>query len=191
MTGEKQPWSPAPFKQYKWIVKDPRLLGGKLAMRGTRLSVSLVLRCLAAGMTAADIEESYSTLLTPEAIQEALEVAGEVTDNPHIAERPDDMGDEADRPQFPALVPDVRWNYDKRCDILRVDFGEPMDGVAVAAEGVILRYDPNDNRQLVGLTMPGIKLRLAGKKRPRQAPRKKAARKKPSKGTLKRQRGSR
>jgi len=32
-----------PFKDYRWIVADPRLLGGKLAVRGTRFSVSFIL----------------------------------------------------------------------------------------------------------------------------------------------------
>ena len=36
-------WQPAQYKQYIWIVADPQLLGGKLAIRGTRLSVSLIL----------------------------------------------------------------------------------------------------------------------------------------------------
>jgi len=33
-------WVPTPYRDYKWIVRDPDLLGGKLAIRGTRLSVS-------------------------------------------------------------------------------------------------------------------------------------------------------
>ena len=48
-------WEPAPYRDYKWIVRDPDLLGGKLAVRGTRLSASFVLACLAEGMTAKDI----------------------------------------------------------------------------------------------------------------------------------------
>jgi uncharacterized protein (DUF433 family) len=36
-------WNPAAYRDYKWIVCDPGLLGGKLAVRGTRLSVSFVL----------------------------------------------------------------------------------------------------------------------------------------------------
>ncbi|MGH9396326.1 MAG: DUF433 domain-containing protein [Terriglobia bacterium] len=35
-------WRPASYKEFKWIVADPQLLGGKLAIRGTRLSVSLI-----------------------------------------------------------------------------------------------------------------------------------------------------
>ncbi len=43
-------WEPLRFKDYKWIVSDPALLGGKLTVRGTRLSVSFILSCLAEGM---------------------------------------------------------------------------------------------------------------------------------------------
>jgi len=32
-------WSPKGYKNYRWIVADPELLGGKLAVRGTRLAV--------------------------------------------------------------------------------------------------------------------------------------------------------
>jgi uncharacterized protein (DUF433 family) len=28
-------WVPTPFKDYRWIVADPDLLGGKLAIRGS------------------------------------------------------------------------------------------------------------------------------------------------------------
>jgi len=49
------------YKGYQWIVADPDLLGGKLAIRGTRLSVSLILECLANGMTMDDIDEPLLT----------------------------------------------------------------------------------------------------------------------------------
>ena len=38
-------WQPAAYKDYQWIVADPQLLGGKLAIRGTRLGVDLILEC--------------------------------------------------------------------------------------------------------------------------------------------------
>lgn len=31
-------WESARYRDHKWIVRDPQLLGGKLAVRGTRLS---------------------------------------------------------------------------------------------------------------------------------------------------------
>ncbi len=48
-------WQPIAYKNFHWIVADPDLLGGKLAVRGTRISVSLILECLANGMTLDDI----------------------------------------------------------------------------------------------------------------------------------------
>jgi uncharacterized protein (DUF433 family) len=48
-------WQPTAYKQYQWIVADPQLLGGKLAIRGTR------------------------------ALPEVLKVASEITDSFHVA----------------------------------------------------------------------------------------------------------
>jgi uncharacterized protein (DUF433 family) len=36
-----------PYKNFRWIVADPELLGGRLAIRGTRFSASFILSCLA------------------------------------------------------------------------------------------------------------------------------------------------
>lgn len=78
-------WEPAAFKDYQWIVADPQLLGGKLAIRGTRLSVSLILECLANGMTLEDIDESFDHAFPHEALPEVLKVASELTDSFHVA----------------------------------------------------------------------------------------------------------
>ena len=78
-------WQPTRFKNYQWIVADPQLLGGKLAIRGTRLSVSLILECLAAGMSLADIDESFDLAFPHEALPEVLKVAAELTDSVHVA----------------------------------------------------------------------------------------------------------
>ena len=72
-------WQPAPYKDYRWIVADPRMLGGKLAIRGARLSVSLILECLASGMSLADIDESFDHAFPHEALPEVLKVASELT----------------------------------------------------------------------------------------------------------------
>jgi uncharacterized protein (DUF433 family) len=56
------PWQPAPYKLYRCIVADPQLLGGKLAIRGTRLSVSLILERLANGMSLDDIDQAFANL---------------------------------------------------------------------------------------------------------------------------------
>jgi len=78
-------WQPMRYKDYDWIVADPRLLGGKLAIRGTRLSVSLILECLAAGMTLKEIDESFDRAFPHEALPEVLKVAAELTNSVHVA----------------------------------------------------------------------------------------------------------
>jgi uncharacterized protein (DUF433 family) len=78
-------WQPNAYKDYRWIVADPQLLGGKLAVRGSRLSVSQILECLASGMSAADIDEAFDHAFPAEALAEVLKVASELTDSFHVA----------------------------------------------------------------------------------------------------------
>jgi uncharacterized protein (DUF433 family) len=78
-------WQPRAYREYRWIVRDPELLGGKLAVRGTRLSVSLILECLANGMTVEDINEAYGGVFPPEALSEVLRVASELIDSADVA----------------------------------------------------------------------------------------------------------
>ena len=78
-------WQPSPYKEYRWIVADPRLLGGKLAVRGTRLAVSLILECLASGMTLEDIDQSFDNAFPHEALPEVLKVASELAGSFHVA----------------------------------------------------------------------------------------------------------
>jgi uncharacterized protein (DUF433 family) len=78
-------WQPAAYKDYQWIVADPDLLGGKLAIRGTRITVSLILECLANGMTLDDINEAYDHVLSQEALSEVLQVASKLTESFHVA----------------------------------------------------------------------------------------------------------
>lgn len=42
-TNAMPDWQPATCEDYQWIVADPPLMGGKLAVRGTGLAVSLIL----------------------------------------------------------------------------------------------------------------------------------------------------
>jgi uncharacterized protein (DUF433 family) len=84
-SGGMAEWQPKPYKDYHWIVADPELLGGKLTVRGTRLSVSLILECLANGMTVDDINEAYDHAFPPEALPEVLNIASEITDKFHVA----------------------------------------------------------------------------------------------------------
>jgi uncharacterized protein (DUF433 family) len=72
------------YKNYQWIVRDPAMLGGKPTIRDTRLSASLILACLAEGMSPEEIEESYGPF-PHEAIPEVLKAASELMDSPHGA----------------------------------------------------------------------------------------------------------
>ena len=74
-----------PYKKYRWIVSDPNLLGGKLAIRGTRLSVGHILECLASGMTLPDIDASFDGAFPHEALPEVLSLAAELADSFHVA----------------------------------------------------------------------------------------------------------
>ena len=76
---------PTRYKDYQWIVADPQLLGGTLAIRGTRLSVALILECLANGMSLQDIDEAFDCVFPHEALPEVLKVASELTDSFHVA----------------------------------------------------------------------------------------------------------
>jgi uncharacterized protein (DUF433 family) len=78
-------WKPRRYKNYEWIVADPELLGGKLAIRGTRLSVELILECLANGMSPDDIDEAFAHAFPRSALGEVLKVASEFTGSFHVA----------------------------------------------------------------------------------------------------------
>ncbi|MGD0010158.1 MAG: DUF433 domain-containing protein [Terriglobia bacterium] len=78
-------WQPMQYKDYQWIVADPQLLGGRLAIRGTRLSVSLILECLAGGMSLAEIDEAFDRAFPHEALPEVLKVAADLTNSVHVA----------------------------------------------------------------------------------------------------------
>ena len=80
-----QDFEPRAYKEYRWIVADPRLLGGALAVRATRLSVAQILECLANGMTLDDINESFDHSFPREALPEVLKVASELASAVHVA----------------------------------------------------------------------------------------------------------
>jgi uncharacterized protein (DUF433 family) len=46
----------------EWIVADPEHLGGSPRVRGTRISVALILESLAAGLSVAEIVDAYPSL---------------------------------------------------------------------------------------------------------------------------------
>ena len=78
-------WEPAAYKDYCWIVADPQLLGGTLAIRGTRLSVALILESLANGMSLDDIDTAFDRGFPHQALPEVLKVASELTGAFHAA----------------------------------------------------------------------------------------------------------
>ena len=79
------PWEPNAYKDYQWIVADPQLLGGKLTIRGTRLSVALILESLANGMSLEEIDAAFDRSFPHEALPEVLKVASELTGSFHVA----------------------------------------------------------------------------------------------------------
>jgi uncharacterized protein (DUF433 family) len=54
-----------------WIVSDPGHLGGLPRVRGTRISIALILESLAANRSITDIVDAYPSL-TAEAVRGAL-----------------------------------------------------------------------------------------------------------------------
>jgi uncharacterized protein (DUF433 family) len=66
--------------RYKYIIQHPEILGGALTIRGTRIPVSLVLECFAAGMTIDDIVEQYPGLPS-QAIPEIFKFAADLAAN--------------------------------------------------------------------------------------------------------------
>jgi uncharacterized protein (DUF433 family) len=46
----------------KWIVNDAEHLGGSARVRGTRISVSLILESFAAGLSIVDLVDAYPSL---------------------------------------------------------------------------------------------------------------------------------
>ena len=55
----------------KWIVADRDHLGGSPRVRGTRISVALILESLAAGLTISQIVDAYPSL-TEESVRGVL-----------------------------------------------------------------------------------------------------------------------
>ena len=58
----------------KWIVADPEHLGGSPRVRGTRISVALILESLAAGLSVAEIVDAYPSL-TEKSVRGAFKMA--------------------------------------------------------------------------------------------------------------------
>lgn len=56
------------------IVSDPTILAGKPCIKGTRISVEMILEWIASGASRDEIVKSYPQL-TPEEVEEALRFA--------------------------------------------------------------------------------------------------------------------
>ncbi len=56
------------------IVSDPEILNGKPIVKGTRISVGLILQCIASGLTKEEILRGYPTL-GQEGLEAALDFA--------------------------------------------------------------------------------------------------------------------
>lgn len=63
-----------------WIVSRPGVLGGKPCIRGTRISVELVLELLASGATSEEILKAYPHV-SAEGLQAALQYAASALKN--------------------------------------------------------------------------------------------------------------
>ena len=66
------------------IVTDPKILGGKPCIKGTRISVQIILELLASGAGVDDILQAYPQLTT-EDIVEALRYAAYDSDDGNAA----------------------------------------------------------------------------------------------------------
>jgi uncharacterized protein (DUF433 family) len=73
-----------PIPGFRLLVTNPDRLGGKPTIRGTRLSASFILACLAEGMSYEDIVREYSDF-PREGIAEVLRFAAMVTDRDDVA----------------------------------------------------------------------------------------------------------
>jgi len=68
---------------FQYITSDPKILGGKPCIKGTRISVEFVLELFASGATHQDLLEAYPHLTT-EGITEALRYAARFLKNESI-----------------------------------------------------------------------------------------------------------
>ncbi len=65
---------------FYYITVNPKILGGKPHIRGTRLSVEFILELVASGATREDILKAYP-LLTAKALEAALKYAVQAVKN--------------------------------------------------------------------------------------------------------------
>ncbi|MBS1492185.1 MAG: DUF433 domain-containing protein [Bacteroidetes bacterium] len=68
------------MEKYNYITADPLILGGKPIIRGTRISVELILEWISNGSSIKDINKSYPHL-SEASIKEAVQYATEFLRN--------------------------------------------------------------------------------------------------------------
>ena len=68
------------LSNFQYLAADPAILGGKLCLKGTRISVQIVLEWLASGATIKDIHTKYPNL-SEAALQEAVSYASQLVKN--------------------------------------------------------------------------------------------------------------
>ena len=57
--------------------------------------------------------------------------------------------------------PKLDWDYDEDADVLYISVGEPKPAVGVdIGDGVVVRWD-DKNKEVVGLTIIGLRARLS------------------------------
>jgi uncharacterized protein (DUF433 family) len=71
--------------QFQYIVSDPDILGGKPIIRGSRISVQLILEWIASGASVQDIVEEFPHLPL-EGVKEAVLYASRFMDNEILIE---------------------------------------------------------------------------------------------------------
>jgi uncharacterized protein (DUF433 family) len=67
------------------IVSNPEILGGKPCIKGSRISVDLILEWMASGASIQDIATAYPHL-SPEGIQQAIQYAARFLKNEVVIE---------------------------------------------------------------------------------------------------------
>jgi uncharacterized protein (DUF433 family) len=73
------------MNKYEFVTYDHRILGGKPIIKGTRISVELILEWISAGSTVDAIVSTYPHL-KKEAVQEAIRYATDITKNEVLIE---------------------------------------------------------------------------------------------------------
>jgi hypothetical protein len=77
-------WQPSAYRDYQWIAADPQLSGWETG-HARYPAVSLILECLAGGMSLEEINDSFDAAFRSEAWPEVLKVASELADSGHVA----------------------------------------------------------------------------------------------------------